>query len=172
MRTITSHSHKNSEVAMDQRRSTYGERAGDVPRPDVLDTSSALYRIRRLRNRHGGDVSTEQRKATDDVIGALERYTIAHEYFEMFFVRQQFVRFGRALLYGDYRRFSRPTTRYRSSVRTYSSNRPSKSRISCCSKAGRLRSRYCRCSSSSVSSLDSSRSRKRAPSSARSSRPA
>jgi hypothetical protein len=64
-----------------------------------LDTPRSLYRIHRIRNQYESDLSTVQRKAIDDMIDVLELYTITQEYFKTLYVRWQFIRFSRALLY-------------------------------------------------------------------------
>lgn len=64
-----------------------------------LDSSDDLQAVRRLRNEYGDELSNLQRKALEDVVDVLERYTTAREYLRTLYIRAEFTRFSRTMLY-------------------------------------------------------------------------
>lgn len=63
------------------------------------DTTKDIHRLRQLQNEHGEALSPVQQKTFNDMSDALELFTISREYFRTLYVRSEFIRFSRAILY-------------------------------------------------------------------------
>lgn len=63
------------------------------------DAARDISTARRLKNEHEDALSDAQQMAFVDAIDALNRYTTAKEYFRTLYIREEFVRFSRAMLY-------------------------------------------------------------------------
>ncbi|NEU56560.1 hypothetical protein [Halorussus sp. MSC15.2] len=62
-------------------------------------TAEKIHAVRDLHERHAESLSDEEAEAFDDVLDALELYTVAREYFRALYVRWEFIDFSRAILY-------------------------------------------------------------------------
>lgn len=63
------------------------------------DASRDIKTVRRLESEYAESLSNAQQVALGDVMDALQRYTTAREYFRTVYLRSEFARFSRLLLY-------------------------------------------------------------------------
>lgn len=64
-----------------------------------FDTTRDLSRTRTLLNEHSETLSTRQENALNDLLGTLQLFTIAREYIRTLYVRSEFIKFSRMVLY-------------------------------------------------------------------------
>lgn len=64
-----------------------------------FDTTSDISGVRGLLDEYSESLSIEQEKAMNDLLGTLEQFTVAREYFRTLYIRSEFIRFSRAVLY-------------------------------------------------------------------------
>lgn len=64
-----------------------------------FDTSDDTATAHALERAHRESLTEEQRNAFEDLVDALEAFTVSREYFRTLYVRTQFVHFSRAILY-------------------------------------------------------------------------
>lgn len=79
-------------------KTTFG-RIGFIGAAMHYDASRDIRTVRRLENEYASVLSTAQRMALSDVMDALHQYTTAREYFRTLYIRSEFARFSRVMLY-------------------------------------------------------------------------
>lgn len=79
-------------------KTTFG-RIGFIGAVMHYDASRDITTVRRLESEHTDTLSNAQQVALTDVMDALKRYATAREYFRTLYIRSEFARFSRAMLY-------------------------------------------------------------------------
>lgn len=64
-----------------------------------FDTTHHISRIQTLLNEHAETLSLKQEHAMNDMFEVVELYTIAREYIRMLYMRSEFIKFSRMILY-------------------------------------------------------------------------
>lgn len=79
-------------------KTTFG-RIGFVGAVMHYDASRDIETVRRIDNEYADSLSNAQQVALHNVLDALQRYTTAREYFRTVYIRSEFARFSRLVLY-------------------------------------------------------------------------